>query len=161
MHALRKIHAALVPDGLLVDTQPIGSQPRVAANGDELGMLDMHEWMKTIRAVDGRVAETVAAGLYERTNERTLVIRSTFDDGPDCLEITGTWQGTRVPQPLADRLAAVRDPVSVDQQVRLRVLRRGPAVSQPRQDRHTRTVQIGVRPAARTSKLRTDRKSVV
>lgn len=126
MHALRNIHDALVPRGLLVDTQPVGSQPRVAANGDELGTLDMEEWLETIRAVDARVAETVASGLFERTVERTLVVRSTFDDGPDCLEITGNWRGTRVPQPLADRLAAMRDHVTVDQHVRLRVLRREP-----------------------------------
>lgn len=124
MHALRNIHAALALDGLLVDTQPIGSRPRVAANDAELGTLDLREWIETIRAVDERVDETIAAGLYEKTDERTLVIRSTFDDGPDCLEITGTWQGTRVPKRLADRLAAIRDPVTVDQQVRLRVLRR-------------------------------------
>jgi len=127
VHALRNIHSALVPDGLLVDTQPIGPQPRVAANGDEFGTLDMHEWIETIHAVDERVAETIATGLYEKTDERTFLIRSTFDDGPDCLEITGTWQGTRVPQPLADRLAAMRDQVTVDQQVRIRVLRRRPA----------------------------------
>ena len=127
MHALRKIHAALVPNGLLVDTQPIGLQPRVAANDAELGTLDMHEWIETIHAVDERVDETIATGLYEKSDERMLVIRSTFDDGPDCLEITGTWQGTRVPQPLADRLAAMRDQVTVDQQVRLRLLRRVPA----------------------------------
>ena len=125
MHALRNIHAALVPDGLLVDTQPIGSQPRVAANGAELGTLDMHEWIETIHAVDERVAETIAAGLYEQTDERTLVVRDTFDDGPNCLEIIGTWRGTHVPQPLANRVAAVREQVTVDQQVRLRVLRRG------------------------------------
>jgi hypothetical protein len=127
VHALRNIHAVLVPDGLLVDTQPIGPRPRVAAGGEEIGALDMHEWTETIRAVDERVAETVAAGLYEQTGERTLVITSTFDDGPDCLEIAGTWQQTRVPRPLAERLATVRDRVTVDQQVRLRVLRRGPA----------------------------------
>jgi hypothetical protein len=127
VHALRNIHSALVPDGLLVDTQPVGQQPPVAANGHELGTLDMHEWIETIHAVDERVAETVTAGLYEQTDERTLIIRSTFDDGPDCLEITGTWQGTRMPKPLADRLAAVRNQVTVDQQVRLRLLRRGPA----------------------------------
>ena len=126
MRALRNIHAALVRDGVLVDTQPIGSQPHVAADGDELGTLDMHEWLETIHAIDDRVDETIATGLYEKTDERTLVIRSEFDDGPDCLEITGTWQGTRVPQPLADRLAAVRARITVDQQVRLRVLRRGP-----------------------------------
>ena len=127
MHALRNIHAALVSNGLLVDTQPIGSQPRVAANGDELGTLDMHEWIETIHAVDERVDETIATGLYEKTDERTLVIRSTFDDGPDCLEVIGTWRGTRVPQPLVDQLAVVRDQITVDQQVRLRVLRRGPS----------------------------------
>lgn len=127
MHALRNIHAALVLDGLLVDTQPIGSRPRVAADGAELGTLDLCEWIETIHAVDERVDEAIAAGLYEKTDEQTLVIRSTFEDGPDCLEITGTWQGTCVPKPLADRLAAIRDPVTVDQQVRLRVLRRRPA----------------------------------
>jgi hypothetical protein len=67
------------------------------------------------------------ARTHEKTQERTLVIRSTFDDGPDCLEITGSWQGTHIPKPLADRLAAMRDQVTVDQQVRLRVLRRRPA----------------------------------
>ena len=125
MHALRNIHSALLPDGLLVDTQPVGQKPPVAANGHELGTLDMHEWIETIRAVDDRVAETIAAGVFEQTDERTLVIRDTFDDGPGCLEIIGTWRGTCVPQPLADRLAAVRDQVTVDQQVRLRLLRRG------------------------------------
>ena len=126
MHALRNIHSALVPDGLLVDTQPVGPKPRVAANGEELGTLDMHEWIETIHAVDERVAETIAAGLFEQVDERTLVIRDTFDDGPHCLEIIGSWRGTHVPQPLANRLASVRDQVTVDQQVRLRVLRRGP-----------------------------------
>lgn len=127
VHALHNIHAALVPGGLLIDTQPVGPHPRVAANGDELGTLDMREWTETIHAVEEQVDETIAAGLYEQTDERTLVIRDTFDDGPNCLEIIGTWRGTHVPQPLADRLAAVRDHVTVDQQVRLRVLRRGPA----------------------------------
>ena len=126
MHALHNIHAALVPGGLLVDTQPVGPRPRVVANDDELGTLDMREWIETIRAVDERVDETIATGLFEQTDERTLVIRDTFGDGPNCLEIIGTWRGTRVPQPLANRLAAVRDPVSVDQQVRLRLLRRRP-----------------------------------
>ena len=124
MHALRNVHAALVPNGLLVDTQPVGSQPRVAANADELGTLDMHEWIETIHAVDERVLQTIADGLYEMTDERTLVVRDTFADGPDCLEIVGAWRGTRVPESLADRLAAMRDRVTVDQQVRLRVFRR-------------------------------------
>ncbi len=129
MRALRNIHSALAPGGLLVDTQPIGPHPRAAADGDEPGMLDMHEWIETIHAVDERVAGTIAAGLFEQTDERTLVVRDTFGDGPSCLEIVGTWRGTRVPPPLAARLAAVGDQVTVDQQVRLRLLRPVPSGS--------------------------------
>jgi hypothetical protein len=124
VHALRNIHRVLVPDGVLVDTQPVGRRPRVGVNGDDVGTLDMREWVKTIRAVDESVAETIAAGLFEQTHERMLVIRDTFDNGPDCLEIIATWRGTFVPPPLADRLAAVRNQVTVDQRVRLRLLRR-------------------------------------
>lgn len=125
MHALRNIHASLAPDALLVDTQPISPHPRVTANDAEVGALDMREWIETIHAVDERVNETIVADLYELTDERDLLVTSTFDDGPDCLAITGAWQGTRVPEQLADRIADVRDEVAVEQQVRLRVLRRG------------------------------------
>jgi hypothetical protein len=127
VHALRNIHALLAPDGLLVDTQPVSPHPRVTANDAELGALDMRAWVETIQAVDGRVHETIATGLFELTDERDILVTSTFDDGPDCLAITGAWQGTRVPELLADRLAGLRDEVAVEQLVRLRVLRRGQA----------------------------------
>jgi hypothetical protein len=126
VHALHNIHSALVPNGLLVDTQPISAHPRVTASGGGLGALDMREWIETIHAVDERVNETIAAGLYDVTDERELVVTSIFDDGPDCLEIAGAWRGTRVPRPLADRLALVRDQVALKQQVRLRLLQRAP-----------------------------------
>jgi hypothetical protein len=124
VHALRNIHAALVANGLLVDTQPIATRPVVIANSVELGTLNMREWVKTVRAVDDRVSKTFAAGLYDLIDEHTLVITSTFDDGPDCLEITRSWQGTSIPMPLANRLANMRDEVKLKQQLRLRVLRR-------------------------------------
>lgn len=124
MHALRNIHAVLVPNGLLVDTQPISVHPRVTADGAELGLLDMREWLETIHAVDERINETIVAGLYELTAERELVVTSTFDDGQDCIEIAESWQGTKVPRPLNDRLAAVRDHVALEQRVRLRAFHR-------------------------------------
>ena len=69
MHALRNIHAALVPGAMLVDTQPVGAQPSVAADGAELGTLDLREWLETIKAVDERIAETLAAvGAGEATS---------------------------------------------------------------------------------------------
>jgi len=126
VHALRNIHTALAPNGLLVDTQPISAHPPVTANGAELGTLDMREWIETIRAVDERVNEATGTGLYDVTGEREFVVTSAFDDGPDCLEIAGDWRGTRVPESLADRLAMTRDQVALEQQVRLRVLRRVP-----------------------------------
>ena len=97
----------------------------VTVNDAELGTLDMREWVETIQAADERVNETMGAGLYELIDERDLLVTSTFDDGPDCLTITGAWQGTDVPDLLAGRLADLRDEVAVEQQVRLRVLRRG------------------------------------
>ena len=126
MHALRNIHSALVPNGLLVDTQPISAHPRVSSDGAALGALDMREWLETIKAVDERVNETLVTGLYNVTDERELVVTNIFDDGPNCLEIAGAWRGTRVPGPLADRLAATRDQVALEQQARLRLLRRAP-----------------------------------
>ena len=126
MHALRNIHAALVPGSMLVDTQPISAHPPVTVNGAELGRLDMREWLETIRAVDDQVAVTLTAGLYAPVHERELTVTSTFDDGPDCLEIAGSWQGTRVPPLLATQLEATHEQVALEQQIRLRLLRRAP-----------------------------------
>ena len=124
MHALHNIHAALAPDAILVDTQPLGERPSVAAGGAELGTLDMREWLEMVRAVDALFAETVAAGLYELRHEERISVTDTFDTGPECLTAAEGWRGTRVPRLLASRLAATQVPVTVVQEVRLRLLRR-------------------------------------
>jgi hypothetical protein len=122
VHALRNIHAALAPAGLLVDTQPLAPHPPVAADGTELGTLDMSEWLGTIRAVDERVAEAVRAGLYEMQHEERFMVSDAFDNGPECLETVGTWRETRVPPLLASQLETTQAPVTVEQEVRLRLL---------------------------------------
>ena len=124
MHALRNIHAALAPNGILVDTQPVSASPPVALDDSELGSLDMHEWLDTIHAVDERFAETIAAGLYELEHESWFVVTDTYDNGPECLDIVSGWRGTRVPPGVAQRLAATTSAVTVQQEVRLRLLRR-------------------------------------
>ena len=126
MHALHNIHTALAPDGILVDTQPVSARPPVAADGVILGTLDMREWLDTIQAVDERFAETIGAGLYELQRESRFVVTDTYDTGPECLEIVGGWRGTRVPAGLSSRLAATASQVTVQQDVRLRLLRRAP-----------------------------------
>ena len=126
MHALRNIHAALTADGILVDTQPVSASPPVALDGCELGSLDMRDWLETIHAVDERFAETIAAGLYELEHESWFVVTDTYDNGPECLDIVSGWRGTRVSPVVSQRLAARTSRVSVQQEVRLRLLRRAP-----------------------------------
>jgi len=124
VHALHNLHAALAPDAILVDTQPVSGRPPVAADGVTLGTLDMREWLETIQAVDELVAETIGAGLYELQHESRLVVTDTYDNGPECLEIVGGWRGTRVPRSLSAELAATKPSVTVQQEVGLRLLRR-------------------------------------
>ena len=124
MHALRNIHAALVPGAILVDTEPVSPHPPVTADGARLGALDMREWRQTIEAVDGRVAETVAAGLYALEYAQSFTAVDTFDDPAECMETLNEWRGTHVPAPLARRIRGARPPLTVAQEVRLRLLRR-------------------------------------
>jgi hypothetical protein len=124
VHALRNIHRALVPDGILVDTQPVSAAPAVAAGKLHLGELDMRDWLATIRAVDELVAETVTAGLFDLKCEERFVVTDTFDDGPECMETVSGWQGTQVSAALARRARSATGPVTVRQEVRLRLFAR-------------------------------------
>lgn len=124
MHALHNIHVALVPDAILVDTQPVSARPPVAADGFTVGTLDMREWLETIQAVDKLVAETIADGLYTLQHESRFAVTDSFDTGPECLETVAGWQGTRVPDNVSARLANTMARVTVEQDVRLRLLRR-------------------------------------
>jgi hypothetical protein len=126
VHALRNIHAALAPDGILVDTQPVSARPPVTSGGAELGTLDMRDWRDTIHGVDELVAETIAGGLYELRYESRFVVTDAYDNGAECLQTVSNWAGTRVPSEVTQRLAAAMSPVTVEQEVRLRLLRRAP-----------------------------------
>jgi hypothetical protein len=129
VNALRRIHAALVPGGLVVDTQPVSARPSVEAGGVELGTLDMHEWRGTIDAVDRLVAETIDDGLFALQAESEFVVTDAFDDGPEMLESVSGWRGTRISDALARRVASARPPISVHQQVRMQLLRALPSAS--------------------------------
>jgi hypothetical protein len=123
VNALRRLHAALVPGGLVVDTQPVSARPPVEADGVKLGTLDMREWQRTIDAVDRLVAETIDDGLFSVEVERRFTVADTADNGPSLVETVRGWQGTKVSAVLARRVAEATPPVSVRQDVRLRVLR--------------------------------------
>ena len=128
MNALRRIHAALVPDGLVVDTQPVSARPMVEAGGLQLGTLDMREWRTTIEAVDRLVGATIDEGLFVLDAEHRFVVPDSFDEGREFVDAVRGWQGTRVSRALSRRAAVSPPPIRVDQEVRLRVLRALPRV---------------------------------
>ncbi len=83
----------------------------------------MRDWLRTIEAVDALTAETVEAGLYSIEHEQRFTVSDRWDSGPECAETVAGWQGTRLTDGLAKRIAAASPPLTVDQEVRLRVLR--------------------------------------
>ena len=122
MHALHRIHDALAPGALVVDTQPVSTDPPVEAAGRWLGELDMREWGALIEEIDALTAEVIDDGLFAVEQERELTVTDSYDGGAEFLEIVGGWQGTRIPTALAERLSPLTSAVEVHQAVRLRVL---------------------------------------
>ena len=119
---LTRIHAALVPGGLLVDTQPVSPRLPVTLDGELIGELDDDEWLQTVAAVDAETDEALAAGLFElRHDERYSVVHE-FGSGEECLEVVGAWAGTDVPPEVALRLERGSGRVTVEQGTRLRLL---------------------------------------
>jgi hypothetical protein len=123
VNALRRIHAALVTGGLLIDTQPISARPAVEAGGGRAGSLDMRDWDKITKAVDERVALTVDEGLWAGEGEQLYVVTDTFASGDELVNTVTDWQGTRISDRLSRRLRAAGGRAYVHQEVRLRVLR--------------------------------------
>ena len=130
MHALRRIHATLVPGGFVVDTQPLSARPPVCTRGRRLGTLDMREWRRTVAAVDAFVAKTISEGLYAIENEERFVVTDEFDNGRELVETVSAWRGTRISHALGRSVAAAASPLTVHQEVRLRLLRARDGLSQ-------------------------------
>jgi hypothetical protein len=119
---LRRIHDALVPGGVLVDTQPVARRGRVRVGAEIVGELEGDEWLETVGAVDGEVESAVALGLYEATREERYVVVHAFGSGADASEEVSTWEGVRIPGRLAARLNETKRRVEVEQETRLRLL---------------------------------------
>lgn len=83
----------------------------------------MREWIDTIDAVDELVAEAVGAAFYAIQHEERFTVTDTFDNGPECLETASSWRQTRIPRSLASLLDTTHATVTVEQEVRLRLLR--------------------------------------
>jgi hypothetical protein len=122
--ALTRIHAALVPGGVLVDTQPVGLRLPVALDGEPIGELEDDEWLETVAAVDREVEKTLAAGLFELRHEELYTVVHEFGSGRECLDVVDGWAGTSIPEEVAARLKRGDTRTTVDQGTRLRLLDR-------------------------------------
>jgi hypothetical protein len=122
--ALMRIHAALVPGGVLVDTQPVSLRLPVALDGEPIGELEDDEWLETVAAVDREVEKTLAGGLFELRHEELYTVVHEFGSGRECLDVVGGWAGTSVPEHVAARLESGDTRTTVDQGTRLRLLDR-------------------------------------
>ena len=123
MNALQKIHDALVPGGLVVDTQPVSAEPPVDSQTGPLGALDMREWAQTIATIDGRVEQTIRDGLFDLEDEQWFVVTDEYDDGAELVAETSEWAGTRLDDTFAELVRSQPRPVRLHQQIRLRLLR--------------------------------------
>jgi hypothetical protein len=123
VNALRRIHDALVPGGVVIDTQPVSDRPLVRGEDGELGRIDMEAWVDLVRAIDDRIAQAVDAGLFTIEQKPGFVVVDSFAGGPALAETVKTWQGASIPDELNRRLARHERPAEVHQRVRLRVLR--------------------------------------
>lgn len=128
MNALRKIHAALVPGGLVIDTQPVSACPLIEADAGELGTLDMREWARTIDVVDRLVEQTISGGRFAVEEQRRFVVTDAYDTGAEFVAEVREWAGTHIDDAFAERVAMERLPVRLHQEVRLGVLRTLPLV---------------------------------
>ena len=124
VNALRNIHAALLPGGLVIDTQPVSAHPPIQSSAGELGTLDMSEWADLINEIDNGTDEALAEGLFVIDDESLFTVADEYDNGDDCLSYVRNWMGTRIDRDVERRVAAERGPIRLPQQIRLRVLRR-------------------------------------
>jgi hypothetical protein len=82
----------------------------------------MREWARTIASVDEQIDRGLAEGLFAIQAERRFVVTDSFDSGDECVDEVREWAGTKVPRPLAAKIRAVRLPITLEQNVRLRLL---------------------------------------
>jgi hypothetical protein len=122
--ALTRIHAALVPGGVLVDTQPVGSRWPVGLAGHALGELETDEWVETVAVMDTEIDRTFASGLFELRHQERYAVVHEFGSGRECLDEVETWAGTRIPAGVAERLARGSARATVEHEVRLRLFLR-------------------------------------
>ena len=121
MHALRRIHQALVPGGVLLDMHPVPPSTRAEVAGQSLGEFDDAGFMQIVADAE---AEIERSGLFGRESEVEFDYLERYDDPAQLLEdINEEWDGCSVPPDLEARILAADGPVDIWERVVLRRFR--------------------------------------
>lgn len=124
MHALRQIHQALVPGGVLLDMHPVPPPTRAEVRGESLGEFDDAEFMQIVANAEAKIDR---GGLFTRESEVEFDYLERYDDPAQLLEdIREGWDGCQIPAELEQRILAAEEPVDIWERVVLRRFRAAP-----------------------------------
>jgi SAM-dependent methyltransferase len=120
VHALRQIHRALAPGGILLDMHPVLPATRAEVGGVSLGDFDDGEFFEIVRATEKPLAESE---LFVLERELEFEYLERYDSADELLDDVKEWEGCRVPPPLAKAIREAKPPVDIWEQVVLRRFR--------------------------------------
>jgi hypothetical protein len=124
VHALRQIHQALVPGGVLLDMHPIPPSTRAEVRGRSLGEFDDSEFMEIVANAEADLERT---GLFTQESEVKFDYLERYDDPGQMLEdVREGWEGCRIPAELEKRILEAGAPVDIWERVVLRRFRAEP-----------------------------------
>jgi hypothetical protein len=124
VHALRQIHQALVPGGILLDMHPIPPSTRAEVQGRSLGEFDDFEFMQIVANAEADLERT---GLFTQESEVEFDYLERYDDPGQMLEdVREGWEGCRIPAELEKRILEAGAPVDIWERVVLRRFRAEP-----------------------------------
>ena len=120
MHALRRIHRALVPGGTLLDMHPIPPPTRAEARGESLGDFDDDEFWEIVRATEAPLEQ---GDLFMLEDQLEFDWLERFESAEELLEDVKEWEGCRIPPEVAARIREAEPPVDIWERVVLRRFR--------------------------------------
>jgi len=121
VHALRQVHQALVPGGILLDMHPVPPSTRAEVSGQSLGEFDDAQFMQIVANAEAEIEDS---GLFRRRSEVEFDYLERYDDPAQLLEdVREGWEGCRIPAQLEARILEAHGPVDIWERVVLRRFR--------------------------------------
>jgi hypothetical protein len=124
VHALRNAHRLLVPHGTLVDLHPTMPNPRLVAEGRDLGPIHQEPWARVwLRPSERELARAVRRGLFTPLAELTFGVVSLYDDPDELVEEADEWEDGWISARVRNRVLRARPPIERHERLVLRTYR--------------------------------------